>query len=152
MDSLDKWRILNEIAITNDPDLIMQGVPTLPSIIENIWGHSHVPPYIPSTETKLIGNGIKQKEDQEEIEEKEPDSTAPSSLNGGLVSKKLTFEELVKKWREEKPRRKMPNFFSNKPLGNRGIQDIKDSLFNKKPEMPGGIPTISHGVPVGYDY
>lgn len=77
----------------------------------------------------------------------EPDSTAPSSNCGGLVSTpppKPSFQELLKKWKDDK---KQVDFISNKGLGERGMGFLKSTTF--EPVKAGEIPTISHGIPVG---
>jgi len=153
MKSLSSWRIkkLYEIAITTNPDRIILGAPTLDSVKEQIWGNSKVPPYIPNTESNPIANGNEELPRFLDSRETSPefDSTAPSVNSGGLLSQKQfksTFEELIKKWRDEHKRK--TEFDSNKALGDRGMAHIGNSTFNKNTIDAGETPTISHGIPV----
>jgi hypothetical protein len=156
MKSLSSWRIhqLYEIAIATNPDHIILGAPTLDSVKEQLWGNSRVPPYIPNTEVNPIANGNVEDALPQFMDSRDTtpefDSTAPSVNNGGLLNRvkfKSTFEELIKKWRDE--HRAKTEFDSNKGLGDHGMGYIGSSTFNRNTVNAGESPTISRGIPVG---
>ena len=154
MRSLLEWRVrkLHEIAVAINPEHIIRGAPTLDSVKEGIWGNSKIPPNILSTEVEPIANGEKQiPEDQDdEMDYCEPDSTAPSLSNGGLVSQKpILSPEIMRTMRQNLHHTKLNQGASDANLGDRGMGYIGASTFNNTPAQAGDIPTVSHGMPVG---
>lgn len=152
MQSFKKWRIkklYEEIAVATNPEHIIQGLPTLDSVKESIWGDSKVPPNIPSTEKEPIANGNKDiPEEREESDEIEPNSTAPSVNSGGLASNRPTLNPSTFRKLREKPTPVNPGM-SNARLGDRGMGYIGASTFDSPATQAGETPTLSHGMPVG---
>ena len=153
MRSLLEWRVrkLHEIAIATNPEHIIRGAPTLDSVKESIWGNSKVPPNIPTSEAEPVANGEKQipEERDDEMEYCEPDSTAPSVSNSGLVSQKPILSPGITRTMRQKLPVKLNQGASDTNLGDRGMGYIGASTFKNAPAQAGEIPTVSHGMPVG---
>ena len=138
MQPLYEWRIkkYEEIAVSTNPDHIIRGMPTLPSIKENIWGNSPIPPNIPKTSESPVANGeVPYPEEKTQDQPNYKDETAPSINNGGMVKNLKWIEFLQKK-------------DTQRGLGNKGMGHLSSSTFKNIPVPAGETPTISHGVPV----
>jgi hypothetical protein len=114
MQSYDEWKIKN--------------------IFENSYNPSRMPPYIPHTVNKPIGNSLQGVPHKIGVNKQEPlfHGTAPSENSGGAIRNSKAWDNYM----SQKAKEPLPAMQPQSPLGELGSSGLRDNTFQQDPISP----------------